>query len=164
MFTLTPFASKTPDVFDYFNALDRFLDQETTPAFTQCRADVQETDDAFLLAAELPGFDKENIHIDVKDSTLTITANRKEETVNDNSAPTAENENATDTVVTSSETPSANSTYLRREIRTCNYKRSFHVDGVDVNNIKANYVNGILNVTLPKLVPQEPESVQIHVN
>ncbi len=83
--------------------------------------------DHYELQAELPGFEKEDINIDLKNDMLTISASHKEE---------------------SSENEKKN--YVRRERRYSSYSRSFHVEGLSPADIDASYNNGILEVRFPK--------------
>lgn len=181
------FTTKNPTFFDYFDALDRvFSDSNvfgtfdskaninsnaTSEVFAQFRTDVEDHDTSYVLSAELPGFNKEEIKIDVKEDVLTITAAHKTETVSETPtesssvSDTANIENSDSTAITASEEkPIANSVrIIRKERRSCNYKRSFNIDGIEAAGIKANYNNGILTVTLPKSTPTEPERIQIDV-
>ena len=50
--------------------------EKTFPGF---RTDVMEKDGNYVLQADLPGFNKEDIHVDLKDDILTISASHKEE-------------------------------------------------------------------------------------
>lgn len=90
------------------------------------RTDVRETDTEYIVEAELPGFKKEDIELDVTDDRLTITA-KHEETKDE------EDKN-----------------FIRKERRYGEVCRSFLVRGIDSENAKADYVDGILKITLPK--------------
>jgi HSP20 family molecular chaperone IbpA len=92
------------------------------------RTDVIEKDNCYQLEAELPGFNKEDIHIDLKDDILTISASHKEE------------KNEED----------KNTRYIRKERHTSSYSRSFRVANVTHEDINASYNNGVLEVTFPK--------------
>ena len=107
------------------------------------RTDVIEKDDSYLLEAELPGFNKEDIKIDLKNDTLTISA--------------AHNENKDE--------KDENGRYIRRERRSSSYQRSFHVEGLKPEDIIAQYRNGVLTVNLPKkeAIPEKEEAVRIEV-
>ena len=156
MFTLTPFSTQEPDIFDYFNAFDHAFHTLSTPQFAQCKTDICESGNQFILSAELPGFAKEDIKIDLKDNILTITAVHPEEkTCSEDKESTQEESQK------NSAKPSVN--YIRRERRNYNYKRSFNIDGIDTENIKASYTNGILELTLPKIMPKEPSHIKIDV-
>ncbi len=90
------------------------------------RADVKEKDDEFLIEAEMPGMEKDNINLEINEDYLTITAKNEES-----------NEEKGDN-------------YIRRERRRGTYSRSFYLDNVNEDEIKAEYDDGILKVHLPK--------------
>lgn len=95
------------------------------------RTDIKETEDQYLLTIDLPGFKKENIQVTVENDCLTIVAH----------ADAAEQENAR---------------YLRRERYAGSLKRAFYVgEGVEQGDIKAQFQNGVLRLTIPKQKPQE---------
>ena len=94
--------------------------------FENFNTDVIDKGDSYLLQAELPGFQKEDIAIDLDKDTLTITAAHKEE-----------NNEKKDN-------------YVRQERSYQSYCRSFHIPGIKKDEITAGYNNGILEVSLPK--------------
>ena len=97
--------------------------------------DIRETESAYILEADLPGFNKEDIHVDISQDTLTITAERH----------------------SSYEDQEKKGSYIRCERSYGSYARSFSLDGVDTEAIKAAYANGVLTLTMPKRV--EPKVV-----
>ena len=107
------------------------------------RTDVIEKEDAYQLEAELPGFNKEDIKIDLKDNLLTISASHSEN--NDEK----DNEGK----------------YIRRERRSTSYQRSFRVEGLKPEDIIAQYRNGVLTVNIPKkeVLPEKEEVHRIEV-
>ena len=107
------------------------------------KTDVIEKDNSYQLEAELPGFNKEDINIDLKDDVLTISASHNE------------NKDEKD----------ENGKYIRRERRTSSYQRSFRVDGLKAEDIIAQYRNGILTVNIPKKeeIPAHEEPIKIEV-
>lgn len=105
------------------------------------QTDIQDQGDHYLLEAELPGFQKEDIHIDMDGDYLTISAEHKDE-VNDEDKE---------------------HNYIRRERRYGSFKRSFNVAGIETDAIKAAYKNGVLELTLPKKTEQIPASRQIEI-
>lgn len=139
MFGMIPFERSDNNIFDLFDNFQKqfFRDSNATlPAF---RADIRDLDDKFVLEAELPGFNKEDISLDLKEGILTIKAEHKE----------AQEQKQGE--------------YIRRERRTGSFARSFDVSGIDESGISAAYKNGILEVTLPKQAPVVPESRQIDI-
>ena len=107
------------------------------------RTDVIEKEKSYELQAELPGFNKEDINIDLKNDTLTISATH------------SDNKDEKD----------ADGKYIRRERRSSSYQRSFHVEGLKPEDIIAQYRNGVLTVDLPKkeAIPEKEEAIKIEV-
>ena len=104
------------------------------------RTDVIDTGDAYQLQAELPGFKKEDISIDVENDVLTISAERKVEN-DENSKPN----------------------YVKRERFYGSFSRSFDVSGINVDGIEAAYNDGILTLTMPKKVEQAPAKRSLEI-
>jgi HSP20 family protein len=103
--------------------------------------DVYETDNSYVLKADLPGIKKEDINLDVNNNTLTIKGDKifEEKVEKDN--------------------------YLRIERRYGSFSRSFTLsEKVDKENITANYKNGVLEVTLPKKEEAKPKEIKVEVN
>lgn len=95
------------------------------------RTDIKETEDQYLLTIDLPGFKKENIQVTVENDCLTIAAHADAE-------------------------KQENTRYLRRERYAGSLKRAFYVgEGVEQGDIKAQFQNGVLRLTIPKQKPQE---------
>ena len=100
-----------------------------------------DADGKYVLEAELPGFNKEDIQLDVKDGILTITAQHTENEDEKNDK----------------------GEYIRRERRYGSFRRSFDVTGIDENAITASYKDGVLELTLPKAQQVLPESKKIMI-
>lgn len=117
------------DPFDIWDrATDRFFGNDLMQ-FDTMKTDVIEEDNDYKLKADLPGFNKEDIGIDLKGGVLTISATHKEN--NDEKDDKGK--------------------YVRRERREMSYQRSFTVgDEMNPEDINAAYENGVLTVTLPK--------------
>jgi HSP20 family protein len=105
------------------------------------KVDVLEKKDAYVINAEMPGVDKNNIHIDIHENMLTISANLNE----------------------SSEQKDDNGRYLRRERRTGSYKRSFSLDNIKADEIRAEMNNGILSIHCPKKAELPPNTRHIQI-
>lgn len=103
------------------------------------RTDIIEKEDCFLLQAELPGFCKEEIAIDIEEGRLTIRA-AHHDTEEKLKHP-----------------------FLRRERHYGAYARSFDLAGIEENAITASYRHGILELTLPKAGIKKPESRRINI-
>ena len=141
MFGMLPFERSNDNMFDTFDnfARDFFRSSNTSlPAF---RTDIREVNDKYVLEAELPGFNKEDISLDLKEGILTIKAEHKD----------------------SQDQKNDKGEYIRRERRYGSFARTFDVSGINESGITAAYNNGILEVTLPKQAPVVPESRQIAI-
>ena len=118
------------------NGLDIFDDVFADPFFSEkenriMRTDLKEKDGKYYLEIDIPGFDKEDIKIELQDGYLTISAEKDDE---------REDKHAK---------------YLKRERFSGMCSRSYYVgDNVKEEDIKANFKNGILTIEFPK----EPEN------
>ena len=145
MFELIPFERRGNRVsaYDPFRMLDEmersFFGGNNHPAMSTFRTDVTDTGDAFVLDAELPGFKKEDIKIDVENDCLTISAERKldEEEKQKN--------------------------FIKRERFYGSFSRSFDVSGVNVDGIEAAYNDGVLKRTMPKKVETVPPTRRLEI-
>ena len=79
MFGMVPFERHEDNFFDVFDNFERKFFGNSSANLPAFRTDIKDADDKFVLEAELPGFDKEDISLDVKDGILTISAQHKEE-------------------------------------------------------------------------------------
>jgi HSP20 family protein len=100
--------------------------------------DIYETDAALVLKAELPGFAKEDISVELKDNTLVIKGERKRE----------------------DEVKEGN--YHRMERAYGMFQRSFTVPmTVDREKVKASYKDGLLELQLPKVQAAQPKRITV---
>jgi HSP20 family protein len=104
------------------------------------RADIKENDKEYVVEAELPGYNKEDIEIDLVNDRLTISAKKNEEVKE-------EREN-----------------YIRKERRMGQVSRCFLVSGIKNDQVKAEYADGLLRVTLPKEEEGRTRSTRIDIN
>lgn len=145
MFELIPFDRRGSRVsaYDPFRMLDdmerSFFGGTNHPAVSSFRTDVTDTGDAFVLDAELPGFKKEDIKIDVENDCLTITAERK------------------------ADEEEKQKNFIKRERFYGSFSRSFDVSGVNVDGIEAAYNDGILKLTMPKKVETVPPTRRLEI-
>ena len=143
MFEIIPFERRNNQVssYDPFRAFDEMERSFFKNSLTEFRTDVSDNGDSFLVEAELPGFSKDDIHIDIDNDCLTISAERK-----------YDNEDKDD-----------KKNFIRRERYYGSYSRSFDVTGIDTDAIKAEYKDGVLNLTLPKKAPETPAAKKIDI-
>lgn len=104
------------------------------------KTDVTDEGDHYLLEADLPGFNKEDIHLDLADDTLTIRAERH-----------------------SNVEKKEKHQVVRVERSYGSYCRSFDLSGIEAENIKAKYADGVLQLILPKKAEIVPASWQIEI-
>ena len=104
--------------------------------------DVKETDNAYQLDMNLPGFAKEDIKAELKDGYLTINAQSN----------------------SSNDEQDDDGNFIRRERYTGSCSRSFYVgDGVTQDDIHAAFKDGVLTLTVPKkeAIPEKEETKYI---
>jgi len=100
--------------------------------------DIYETDDALVMKAELPGFSKDDIHIEMKENTLVIRGERRRE----------------DEVKEGS--------YHRTERVYGAFQRSFLLPTtVDQEKVRASYKDGVLELRLPKVQAAQPKRISV---
>ena len=101
--------------------------------------DIYENDDHMVIKADLPGIEKKDIHIDVKDQVLTIKGER------------------------SSENEVKKENFYRRERAFGKFERSFTLPSkLDVEKIEAGHKGGVLKIEIPKLEIQKPKQIAVH--
>ena len=112
------------------------------PAPAMMKTDIRETEGAFQLDIDLPGFKKENVRAELQDGYLTVSATTQSE----------------------SEDSNEEGTYLRKERFTGSCSRSFYVgDDISEDDISAKYENGILSLVIPKVTQKLPERSYIAI-
>lgn len=100
--------------------------------------DLLERDDEFVATVDLPGFDREEVRVEVTDQTLRIEAERDEET------------------------EESDERYLRSERSRASTHRSIRLpDPVETDGVRARMNNGVLTVTLPKLEADEATTIDV---
>ncbi len=103
--------------------------------------DITDEGDSYKLTADLPGFSKEDIKIDIDDNTLTLTAERHSE----------------------HEDEKLKGKYIRCERSYGCYTRSFSLNGINQDKIEAAYDNGVLTLTLPKEEEKTPTNRRLEI-
>ncbi|MBZ4683290.1 MAG: hypothetical protein PWP46_661 [Fusobacteriaceae bacterium] len=131
---------------DYFDSIfDSFNSFFDTPSlfndnFQKFSTDISETDNAYIISADLPGVKKEDVKLELHDGYLKISAERKEEK------------------------EEKNKKFYRKERIYGNFVRNIPLPeylDIDKNLIKAKFDNGVLNITIPKkLIENAKEEYQ----
>jgi len=103
--------------------------------------DIHETEDSFIVKADVPGVSKDDIQIDLKDGTLTLRGEKK-----------LENKVSKDN-------------YVRVERSYGTFVRSFTLPkNVDSEKIQAKYKDGVLELKLPKKEEAKPKQIKVEVS
>ena len=106
--------------------------------------DVRETEKAYVLEAELPGYDEKDIAIRLDGNNLTIESKKEEET---------------------KEESRENGNYLIRERRFSSFSRSFKLpENANSEGITASFKNGILYMEIGKRPEAQTKVIQITKN
>jgi HSP20 family molecular chaperone IbpA len=125
------------NAYSFFKELDNLSDGWLTRTSTP-KVDVVENKESYELTAELPGFKKDDVTVQIQDGVLQLTAN-------------AETKETKDEVQ-----------WLLRERRTQTFQRSFRLPrDVDGEAISAEFRDGLLVLTLPKKEESKPKLVAI---
>ena len=131
--------------FDPFRELDEleraFFGDGRSTKMTAFSTDIKDNGDSYTLEADLPGVKKEDIKLDLTDNVLTINAERHSEY----------------------EEKDKKGNYVRCERSYGSYQRSFDTTGIDTDNIEAEFVDGVLKLTLPKVKEVKPESRRLEI-
>ena len=132
--------SRINDLFDESLARARAVPGATSGDWLPA-VDILESKDAYLIRAELPGMKKDDFNLEVNDGTLTLSGERKAETV------------------------SSGVEYHRSERVHGKFSRSFYLpQTVQQDGIKATYHDGILEIHVPKVEEAKPRQISISVN
>lgn len=133
---LVPFNLKKNDLlgnsFDFQNLLDDFFTDgwqtRRSLARDTFKIDVQDNEKEYLIEAELPGIQKNEVSIELEEGRLKLTVN-KEEKIEEN-----------------------NKNYIHRERRYSSMQRSIVLYDAEAGGIKAKLENGVLSITVPKKI------------
>lgn len=103
--------------------------------------DISETNDAYLIKGEIPGVKKDDVKVTVQNGMLTIQGERKQEK------------------------EEKGKKFHRIECSYGSFVRSFRVpDDADENKVKAEFKDGMLNVTLPKTEKAKSKAINVSVS
>lgn len=142
---LKPYRKNENEIFDPFRDFDMMeralFGHNGFSSDGFIRTDIKEKENEYILEAELPGFKKEDIDIELGDGYLTVSANKNYE----------------------HEEKDKEGNFIMRERRSGSFKRSYDTTGVDVSAIKASFNSGVLTLEMPKLVEQKPESRHLEI-
>ena len=141
------FAARTPSLIPEFDRLiNKFFGGSLSPTMSPFMgaglpqfsrasfAEIRETDQAFVLTAELPGIPKEAIQINVSGNVLTVSAEQNDENDSDE--------------------------FYRRDYQS--YHQSFSLpSNIDAEKIEANNEHGVLEIFLPKTADSNAKKIEV---
>ena len=152
MFEIRPYRrNNNPSTYNPFREMDDFeraFFGEPFGSFfrsgdiAEFKTDITDEGDHYELKADLPGFKKEDIHLDLDGDTLHIQAERHSE----------------------HEEKDKQGKYVCCERSYGAYSRTFDMSGVNTDGIQAYYDGGVLDLKLPKKGIEKPAAKQIEIN
>ena len=125
-----------PSLFDFDSFFNDFF-ESSSDRFPP--VDVFESDNAYVIEAEVPGYKEDDIKIFCKNRVLTISSD----------AVMKERENG----------------FITEEISLPSFQRSFQLpDDADEDMVSATSENGILSITISKKEKKEPKRIEVKIN
>lgn len=134
-------------IFNFGNLLDNVFTgedgvQALDSGFFAPRVDIREKKGKYVIEAELPGVEKDDLDIVIDNGTLSIKAKTESESSEEEEGKV-----------------------IRKERRFGSYQRQFYLgEGIDESKVKASFKNGVLKLQVPKPEQAEPEVKRIKVN
>ena len=138
-----------PSRHGFSREIDRFFDDffaapsvrtDTETDFVP-RVNIKDTKDSVSLTFELPGMNKEDIKVSVKDNLLTVSGQREWKS------------------------EEKDEQYVRSEIHTGSFTRSFTLpENINDSKISADYRNGLLEIRLEKREEAKPKEIEVKVS
>jgi len=122
-----------------FRDMDDFFTAWNDKSGCRFRTDVTDNGDSYLMEADLPGFEKKDISINISGNRLIVRAQRSDE-----------REDRRDK-------------YVRRERSCGSLVREFDLSGICADSISAKYENGVLKLTMPKKTQAEPAVKKVEI-
>ena len=126
----------------YFESFfgDSILSPATRLFSNMPAVDIRETENAYILEMDLPGYDEKNINVNVDGSSLTI-ASKQEDLKEEKS----------------------DGTYVLKERRINSFSRAFKLpENADPEAVSAAFKNGILNLQIKKRAEAQKRTIQIN--
>ena len=126
--------SLLPDKFYLDDFFDDFVPMRGMPKFDM-KCDIYEKGGNVHIELDAPGYNKDEIKLDVDDGVLTVSGHKKEE----------------------KEDKERN--YFRKERTYGSFKRQFTIGKIDEDKINAHFDNGVLKVSFPKEIKKESKKL-----
>ena len=117
---------------DFYNMLDDFFNDGFMPSRSLLKdtfkIDIEDKENEYLIEAELPGINKEEINLNIENENLCISVSRSEDVNKDGK------------------------NYIHRERRASSMSRRVRLAGANLNEIRAKLDGGVLTITVPKTI------------
>jgi len=139
----------------FLTPFDKMFDEIITHSFPQInqqvgvnpfqgtaypKVNVYEYDDRVGIIAEIPGLDKKQLKIEVEEGILTISGDKHNVHEDDGAK------------------------VLRRELKASSFKRQFELGTqLDGDAISANFKDGVLSISVPKVEPEKPKKHTVDI-
>tara|TARA_R100000388_G_C7242520_1_gene162564 strand:- start:293 stop:778 length:486 start_codon:yes stop_codon:yes gene_type:complete len=132
---LTPFDRIFDDFFrSSFPGLSKDFGEDFFSKGSYPKVNVVDNADSIVIEAAVPGLTKKDVQVEIQDNVLTIKAESNQNSAVDNSQ------------------------YVKREIKRSAFQRSFNLgENLDQEKITGECENGVLALTIPKVIPEEKE-------
>ncbi len=145
----SPIRDLATEIFDLQREINRMFDrffrgfegeEEVRLAAWSPRVDISETDDEYIVRAEVPGVSKDDVKVTIKENVLTISGEKKQE-------KETKNEN-----------------FHRIERVYGSFSRTFTLPGaVKVDKVEAKFKDGVLTIKLPKVEETKAKEIEVKV-
>ena len=96
------------------------------------KTDVKENENGYMIDIDLPGFNKEDVNVELKDGYLTVTASQSK----------------------NNDEQKEDGRYIRKERYMGSCTRSFYVGNVKPEQVSGRFEKGVLSLNIPKEAPQ----------
>ncbi len=127
-------------IFDEFFHGDLLTNDSSFTNSWNPAVDIIENNDTYILKAEIPGMNKDDVKITLENNLLTIRGEKK------------------------NEVEKKDGNYHRVERSCGSFERSFTIPGtIKANDIDAQYKDGVLTLTLPKAEDAKPKRIEVNV-
>jgi HSP20 family protein len=132
------------ELFDLHNQLDQLFQSVTTETprngsqYSNLPVDIRQSEDAFTIEASVAGFRPEDVEVTFDDGVLTIRGTHRDEQEQNSGS------------------------YVRRERKQTSVFRQISLPAeVRADEIKANFSNGVLTITVPRAQKAQPKRIQV---
>ena len=135
---------RTPVVSPFDSLFSSMLDDWGLTSSKIPPVDITETDKAYILEAELPGYKQEDVKVNIEKHVLRLSSAKQ--TTKEEKDPKDEKK------------------LLICERRSQSFERAFSLpEDVDEDKIEGEFANGVLTVTLPKKKVAQPKSIEVKI-